>query len=70
MALKKAFMALDDNVSNEDYAMDTGSTSCVILITENKIYCANAGDSRGVLCNNKKAIALSEDHKPDNDLEK
>lgn len=70
MALRKAFMALDDKVSNEDYASDTGSTSCVILITENKIYCANAGDSRGVLCNNKKAFALSEDHKPDNELEK
>ena len=70
MALVKAFMALDAKVSNEDYASDTGSTSCVILITENKIYCANAGDSRGVLCNNKKAVALSEDHKPDNELEK
>lgn len=63
-------MALDDKVSKEDYAMDTGSTTCVILITQDKIYCANSGDSRGVLCNNKKAIALSEDHKPDNELEK
>jgi serine/threonine protein phosphatase PrpC len=26
-------MALDDKVSKEDYAMDTGSTTCVILIT-------------------------------------
>ena len=50
--------------------MDTGTTSCVILITENTIYCANAGDSRGVLCNDKKAFALSEDHKPDNQTEK
>jgi serine/threonine protein phosphatase PrpC len=26
-------MALDEKVSKEDYAMDTGSTTCVILIT-------------------------------------
>lgn len=70
MALRKAFMALDEKVSKEDYANDTGSTSCVILLTDTKIYCANAGDSRGVLCNNKKAVALSDDHKPDNELEK
>ena len=70
MALRKALMALDKEVSMEDYAMDTGTTSCVILITDKQIYCANSGDSRGVLCNNKKAYALSEDHKPDNDGEK
>lgn len=63
-------MALDEKVSKEEYAMDTGSTSCVILITEKHIICANAGDSRGVLSNNKKAVALSEDHKPDNEKEK
>lgn len=62
-------MALDEKVGKEDYAADTGSTSCVILITETKIYCANAGDSRGVLSNKKDAYPLSEDHKPDNTLE-
>ena len=42
--------------------MDAGATSCVVLITENKIICANSGDSRAVLCK----IGLSEDHKPEN----
>ena len=46
--------------------MDTGTTSCVVLITPTEIYCANAGDSRAVLCNEDKAYPLSEDHKPDN----
>ena len=44
----------------------TGTTSCVLLITKDKIYCANSGDSRAVLCSNNEAIALSEDHKPGN----
>ena len=65
-ALEQAFLKLDDEVKNEDYSNDTGSTSCVVLITPLEIYCANAGDSRAVLCHADKAVALSEDHKPDN----
>merc|ERR1711957_953351 len=34
------------------------------------VYCANAGDSRTILWSNKKVIPLSEDHKPDNEIEK
>ena len=44
--------------------MDAGTTACVVFITDQKIFCANSGDSRAVLCQSKKAIALSEDHKP------
>ena len=62
-------MELDSKVSQEDYAVDTGTTACVVLVTPKEIYCANAGDSRAVLCNNRKAHALSEDHKPDNEEE-
>jgi serine/threonine protein phosphatase PrpC len=49
--------------------MDTGTTACVILMTPQTIYCANAGDSRGVLMRQNKAIELSHDHKPQNDIE-
>jgi protein phosphatase 1G len=33
------------------------------------LVCANAGDSRAVLCRAGKAVALSEDHKPDDPVE-
>ena len=68
-ALTEAFHIIDGKVAKEDYAIDTGTTACVILITPQTIYCANAGDSRGVLCRQNKAVELSHDHKPQNELE-
>lgn len=68
-ALEKTFMALDAKVQKEEYAQDTGSTSCVVFFTTKAIYCANAGDSRAVLACGDNAIPLSEDHKPDNEQE-
>ena len=66
-ALTQAFLAVDAALKNEDYSTDTGTTSVVVLITPDKIFCANAGDSRAVLWQStNKTIALSEDHKPDN----
>jgi len=41
----------------------------VILLTSSHIYCANAGDSRSVMSKSKKAVGLSEDHKPLNKIE-
>jgi protein phosphatase 1G len=47
-----------------------GCTACVCLVTNDTIYCANAGDSRAVLVERSgKVIELSEDHKPDNEGE-
>ena len=68
-ALELAFMKIDAMIEPESYAKDTGTTSCVVLITPTKIYCANAGDSRGVLYCDTNSVGLSEDHKPDNELE-
>lgn len=47
-----------------------GSTANVLLMVENTIYLANAGDSRAALSRNGKIIELSKDHKPDDPLEK
>mmetsp|Transcript_11781 Transcript_11781/g.13575 ORF Transcript_11781/g.13575 Transcript_11781/m.13575 type:complete len:433 (+) Transcript_11781:75-1373(+) len=43
---------------------EAGCTAIVALLVNNHLFVANAGDSRGVLCSNGEAIALSEDHKP------
>ena len=38
-------------------------------MTDTHIYCANAGDSRAVLCRGGSAVEMSYDHKPQNDEE-
>lgn len=48
-----------------DEALLDGSTCLVVMIIDNKLIAAHAGDSRAVLCRDKKAIRLTEDHKPD-----
>jgi serine/threonine protein phosphatase PrpC len=48
-----------------------GCTANVILIDDmKKLYVANAGDSRCVLSRGGKAVALSIDHKPENEEER
>jgi len=47
-----------------------GATSVVVLVRGNKVYCANAGDSRAVFCRNGKAVDMSIDHKPMNEDER
>ena len=56
----------------ENLQLDSiGCTANVILIEDmKKLYVANAGDSRCVLARNGEAVALSYDHKPDNEEEK
>ena len=55
-----------------DIASMTGCTAHVCIIDENqkKLYFANSGDSRGVLCKNGVAYEMSQDHKPDLESEK
>ena len=65
--MSETFLTLDEEMRSKDLGMDAGATSCVVLITESKIICANSGDSRAVLFKKgSEAIGLSEDHKPEN----
>lgn len=46
-----------------------GSTAITCLIKNNRLYCANAGDSRMIASINGKVEVLSDDHKPNNEKE-
>ena len=63
--LKKAFQITDDKYAKLFPAESKlcGTTAVVALIVGNKLYCANLGDARGIMCRDGKAIDLSVDHK-------
>lgn len=50
-------------------AADTvGCTAVCVLLSQTEVICANAGDSRAILCRVGRPVELSHDHKP-NDIE-
>jgi serine/threonine protein phosphatase PrpC len=61
-----SFAGYSDMAGSTEIAFTCGCTACVVLIVGNKVYCANAGDSRSVLSRSGKSVALSFDHKPSN----
>ncbi|KAG6850745.1 hypothetical protein H0H93_009368 [Arthromyces matolae] len=73
VAMKRAFLGTDEDLlANPAHTRDpSGCTAVAALVTtDNKIYVANAGDSRSVIGYKGEAKALSFDHKPTNDTEK
>lgn len=68
------FQKLFDPRAQEDceIALMTGCTASICAIDEGnkKLYFANAGDSRAVLCKDGIAYPMTIDHKPDLDSEK
>jgi len=66
IALKSGFLACDDDMLQDDCMKDdmSGSTAVCTLIKDNKIYCANAGDSRAICSVAGVCEELSHDHKP------
>lgn len=71
-ALKDGFLATDRAILNDPKYEEevSGCTACVSLIAGDKLYIANAGDSRSVLGVKGRAKPLSFDHKPQNEGEK
>lgn len=70
--IKRAFVSFDDHKKStyEASAERSGCTATTVLVTPSHIICANAGDSRSVLCTVDAVIPLSFDHKPQNETEK
>ena len=54
---------------NNKIGNGTGCTANVVLITKDKYYCANAGDSRSALCRDGQCVPFSDDHKPESKIE-
>jgi len=71
LAMQRAFLEIDDvMLYDESWGEQmAGSTAVTVLIKNNKLYCANAGDSRAVACVNGEVQPLSVDHKPNNEAE-
>ena len=54
-----------------DHPVQAGCTAVVVLASQRqqRLYCANAGDSRAVLSRQGVAVPLSKDHKPNDETE-
>lgn len=61
-------MDIDNAMLNDDQIKEqmAGTTAICCMIRDNKLYCANAGDSRAIACRNGVLVNLSNDHKPNN----
>uniref|UniRef100_A0A182X3B6 protein-serine/threonine phosphatase n=1 Tax=Anopheles quadriannulatus TaxID=34691 RepID=A0A182X3B6_ANOQN len=71
-ALQQGFLDLDEAMLNNEALREqmSGSTAVVVLIKDNRLYCANAGDSRAIACVDGRLDVLSFDHKPTNEKER
>ncbi|KAK6358823.1 Protein phosphatase 2C 2 [Orbilia brochopaga] len=71
-AMKDGFLACDRAILQDPKYSDevSGCTASTAIVTHNKIFVANAGDSRTVLGVKGRAKPLSFDHKPQNEGEK
>lgn len=69
-ALQDAFISGDADLFRAMPGEQSGCTANVLLLVGTKLMCANAGDSRAVLCRGGAAYSLSEDHKPTDPIEK
>jgi len=69
IAFKNAFKKVDEELKFFDSEY-IGTTATLILIKDNKIYCANVGDSKAYIIYDKTYKQISNDHKCTNEDER
>lgn len=64
--LKQCFMFCETSIAKSKYDVSfSGTSACLVIQIGDSIICANAGDSRAILCSTDNYITkLSNDHKP------
>lgn len=67
-ALESTFEYMDDEYFK--HSITVGSTAIICILTENYIICANLGDCRAMIINQKTFFDISTDHKPTYDKER
>lgn len=74
LAMTKAYFEMDRLLRiHQDTDPDSDKSGCTAvscMITPKYVICVNAGDSRAVIGSDGTTIALSEDHKPTDDIER
>ena len=70
-ALREAFMRTDEEFASDASSdcMGVGSTAVAAVVGRRRVWVANCGDSRAVLCRAGRAVQLTDDHKPDREDE-
>ncbi|XP_054163019.1 protein phosphatase 1H-like [Oppia nitens] len=71
-ALESAFWQMDNIIARDKrvYRMSGGCTACVGVFILGKLYVANAGDSRAIICKGKDVVPMSFDFTPESERER
>jgi serine/threonine protein phosphatase PrpC len=64
LLIESALTQIKQNQYSVEMMEGKGCTANVLMITNNLLICANAGDSRCVLGEGGRAVPMSTDHKP------
>ncbi|XP_076363592.1 protein phosphatase 1H [Tachypleus tridentatus] len=71
-ALESAFWSMDNQIAQDKlrYKMTGGCTALVAVFILGKLYIANAGDSRAIICRGNSVIPMSVDFTPESERER